>query len=147
MDLTHGDMVMKGQVAMVHLPEKGDRVQLDCLDLAAELKSPDGKKKQSSGWLSDDAPQPELQRVWADGGIRILHGPVTVLSDHLLYEESKREILLWADERNQVTYEVQGQPNLTKSSAFKWHRDTGRFEAFRLRTGTIPLRRSERDKR
>ncbi|MEZ6193520.1 MAG: LptA/OstA family protein [Phycisphaerales bacterium] len=145
LDLTHGEMLMKGAVAMVHQPEEGERVQLDCQDLAAELKKPRDKKK-SSGWLSEDAPKPELSRVWADHGIRILHGPATVTCDHLLYEEDKREIILWSDEPNVVTFESEGEPTPAKSSAFKWHRDTGRVEAFKLRTGTIPLRRSEREK-
>jgi hypothetical protein len=151
LDLTHGEMLMKGAVAMVHQPapgsdgKPGERVQLDCQDLAAELKKPRDKKK-SSGWLSEDAPKPELSRVWADHGIRILHGPATVTCDHLLYEEDKREIILWSDEPNVVTFESEGEPTPAKSSAFKWHRDTGRVEAFMLRTGTIPLRRSEREK-
>ncbi len=150
LDLTHGEMLMKGAVAMVHQPapgsdgKPGDRVQLDCQDLAAELKKP-RDKKQSSGWLSEDAPKPELSRVWADHGIRILHGPATVTCDHLLYEENKREIILWSDEPNVVTFESAGEPTPAKSTAFKWNRDTGRVEAFNLRTGTIPLRRSERE--
>ncbi len=143
-DLTHGEMLMKGAVAMVHQSPKGDRLQLDCQDLAAELKQPKRKRQTGDGWLSDEAPKPELARVWADGGIRILTGDITVTCDHLLYEEDKREIILWSDEPNVVTYEAKGEPTPAKSSAFKWHRDTGRFEAFRLRTGTIPLRRSER---
>jgi lipopolysaccharide export system protein LptA len=153
LDLTQGVMTMKGAVAMVHQPVDGERVQLDCLDLAAELKSPAKSSGAAasksagagSGLLSKDAPKPELERVWADGGIRILHGPTTIQCDHLLYEESKREIILWSDDPRQVTYEIQGEPNLTKSSAFKWHRDTGRVEVFKIRTGTIPLRRSERE--
>jgi lipopolysaccharide export system protein LptA len=154
LNMTHGIMTMKGAVVMVHQPQKGDRVQLDCQDLAAELKAParrGGAKTPGAGGgvtgdglLSKDAPKPELQRVWADGGIRILHGPVTVTSDHLLYEEARREILLWSDDPNQVVYEVQGEPTPARSSAFKWHRDTGRVEAFKLRTGTLPLRRGER---
>lgn len=149
LDLTHGEMLMKGAVAMVHQPapgsdgKPGERVQLDCQDLAAELKK-SGDKKKSSGWLSEDAPKPVLSRVWADHGIRILHGPATVTCDHLLYEEDKREIILWSDEPHVVTFESEGEPTPAKSSAFKWHRDTGRVEAFKLRTGTIPLRRSER---
>ncbi len=151
LDLTHGLMVMKGAVAMVHQPVDGDRVQLDCQDLAAELKAPTTKKSRwgkaprpsGGGLLSKDAPKPELQRVWADGGIRILQGPYTIHCDHLLYQEAKRDILLWSDDPRQVTYEVQGEPNLTKSSALKWHRDTGRIEVFKIRTGTIPLRRDK----
>lgn len=150
LDLTHGEMLMKGAVAMVHQPapgSSGDRVQLDCTDLAAELKTAKGKKKKagSDGWLSEDAPKPELNRVWADGGIRIISGDITVTCDHLLYEETKREIILWSDDPNVVIYEAKGQPVPAKSSAFKWHRDTGRVEAFRLRSGTIPLRRTERE--
>ncbi len=152
LDLTQGEMLMKGAVAMVHAPEDGgDRVQLDCHDLAAEMQPPgsnkkDGRKSTGGGaWLSDDAPAPELSRVWADGGVRILTGDLQVTSDHMLYEEAKREIILWSDDPNVVIYQAKGQPTPTRSSAFKWHRDTGRFEAFRLRTGTIPLRRSERE--
>jgi lipopolysaccharide export system protein LptA len=151
LDLTHGEMLMKGAVAMVHQPaagssgDRGDRVQLDCLDLAAEMQKTPGSKKGGDGWLSDDAPKPELNRVWADGGIRIISGDITVTCDHLLYEETKREIILWSDDPNVVVYQVAGEPVPAKSSAFKWHRDTGRVEAFRLRTGTIPLRRTERE--
>ncbi len=152
LNMTDGIMTMKGAVAMVHQPQDGDRVQMDCQDLAADLKAPGGKKTKarrngnvSGGWLAKDAPKPELERVWADGGIRILQGPYTITCDHLLYQEAKRDILLWSDDPRQVTYEVQGEPNLTKSSALKWHRDTGRIEVFKIRTGTIPLRRSERE--
>ncbi len=141
LDLTRGEMLMEGQVAMVHRGEAGDKVQLDALQLAVELKpAPPG----SGGWLSDDAPKPEIEKIWADGGIRIIHDKYTVRSDHLLYQEDKREIILWSDDRHVATVEVQGEPNLTKSRAFKWHRDTGRIEALRFRTGMIPLRRSER---
>ncbi len=145
-NMTDGIMTMKGAVAMVHDPEDGDRVQLDCTDLAAELQAPTKSKwvkSSGGGWLSKDAPKPQLQRVWADGGIRILQGPYTIHCDHLLYQEAKRDILLWSDDPRQVTYEVNGEPNLTKSSALKWHRDTGRIEVFKIRTGTIPIRRSE----
>ena len=153
LNLTAGIMTMKGSVVMVHDPEDGDRVQLDCTDLAAELKQTDesrsaGAKKTGGGgggWLDKDAPKPELERVWADGGIRILQGPTTVYCDHLLYEESKREMLIWSDDPRTVTVEVEGEPNLTKASAFKWNRDTNRREAFKIRSGTIPIRRSERE--
>ena len=154
LNLTAGIMTMKGSVVMVHDPEDGDRVQLDCTDLAAELKQSD--KNQSTGaqasgggsgggWLDKDAPKPELERVWADGGIRILQGPTTVYCDHLLYEESKREMLIWSDDPRTVTVEVEGEPNVAKASAFKWHRDTNRREAFKIRSGTIPIRRSDKE--
>ena len=154
LDLTRGDMLMKGAVAMVHQPPPGSapessdkRVQLDCHDLAAEMTKPaPGSQKQGDGWLSDNAPAPQLDRVWADGGVRILTGDLEVNSDHMLYEEAKREIILWSDEPNVVTYQAKDQPTPATSSAFKWHRDTGRVEAFKLRTGSIPLRRSEREK-
>jgi lipopolysaccharide export system protein LptA len=159
-NMTDGIMTMKGAVVMVHDSDDGDRVQLDCQDLAAEIKAPTksssakisgggGNSGSSSGggggWLAKDAPKPELQRVWADGNIRILQGPNTVRCDHLLYQESKREIILWSDDPRNVTVEVDGEPNLTKASAIKWNRDTGRREAFKIRTGTIPIRRSEQD--
>ncbi len=154
LNMTDGIMTMKGAVVMVHDSEDGDRVQLDCHDLAAELKGPSKKRgaktsgaggNSGGGWLAKDAPKPELQRVWADGGIRILQGPTTVHCDHLLYQESKREIILWSDDPRQVTFEKEGEPNLTKASAFKWHRDSGRIEVFKIKSGTIPIRRSEQD--
>lgn len=148
LDLTHGEMLMKGAVAMVHQPLEGDKVQLDCHDLTAEIKPADksgGRKASQGGWLSEDAAKPELQRVWADGGIRIITGNKTVTCDHLLYEEAKREIFLWSDEPNVAVFHVEGQPTASKSSAFKWNRDTGTVEVLRLRSGIIPLRRSERD--
>ena len=173
LNLTQGEMVMQGAVVMVHQPPEGapgstgEYVQLDCHDLTAELKpSTESAQMKTSGgttsgettsgrttsggntsgggsWLSDDAAQLQLDRVWADGGIRILTGDLEVTCDHLLYEEDKREIILWSDEPNVVIYQAKDQPTPAKSSAFKWHRDTGRVEAFKLRTGTIPLRRSE----
>lgn len=150
LNMTVGIMTMKGAVVMVHDPVGGDRVQLDCTDLAAELKAAPkstGAKKPGAGggWLAKDAPKPELERVWADGGIRILQGPTTVYCDHLLYEESKREMLIWSDDPRTVTVQVEGEPNLTKASAFKWHRDTNRREAFKIRSGTIPIRRSDKE--
>lgn len=148
LNLSAGIMTMKGAVVMVHDPEDGERVQLDCTDLAAELKQPrevrtSRKAKSSGGWLDKDAPKPELERVWADGGIRILQGPTTVYCDHLLYEEDSREMLIWSDDPRTVTVQVEGEPNVAKASAFKWHRDTNRREAFKIRSGTIPIRRGE----
>ncbi len=150
LNMTAGIMTMKGAVVMVHDPEDGERVQLDCTDLAAELKQPkevrtSRKTKSDGGWLDKDAPKPELERVWADGGIRILQGPTTVYCDHLLYEEANREMLIWSDDPRTVTVQVEGEPNVAKASAFKWHRDTGRREAFKIRSGTIPIRRSEKE--
>ena len=151
LNMTTGVMTMKGAVVMVHDPEGGERVQLDCTDLAAELKQTDGSRSAGAkasgggGWLDKDAPKPELERVWADGGIRILQGPTTVYCDHLLYEESKREIIIWSDDPRTVEVQVEGEPSVTKASAFKWNRDTGRREAFKIRSGTIPIRRSEKE--
>ena len=154
LNLTDGLMTMKGAVAMVHQPPDGDRVQMDCQNLSAELKAASGRKGAKTsgdggnfggGWLAKDAPKPELDRVWADDGIRIIQGPYTIHCDHLLYQEAKRDILLWSDDPRQVTYEVQGEPNVTQSSALKWHRDTGRIEVFKIRTGTIPLRKDQQE--
>ncbi len=146
LDLTQGEMLMKGNVAMVHQPESGDRVELYCHDLAAELRPADdsvSSKKKQGGWLSEDAPQPELDRVWADGGIVIRTADISVTCDHMLYQETKGEIILWSDEPGFVEYRAKGEPTPARSSAFKWYRDTGRVEALKLRTGMIPLRRSE----
>ena len=90
LDLTHGEMLMKGAVVMVHQPEQGDKVRLECHDLAAELKAPPKRRgakasrtrtgSGSGGLRSKDAPKPELERVWAAGGIRLRHGRAAVHS-------------------------------------------------------------------
>ena len=126
LDALHNDMLMRDQVRMTHLPTGAEEVlMLDCQQLLADLESTGGM----TAWMGEEAPQPEVRSVKADGNVVVINGRRKITTDHLLYIHGDRTVTLEADAG--WSSQVSGQPSFS-ARRMRWFLETDRLSICRL---------------
>jgi hypothetical protein len=141
---TTGDnrMVMLGDVEMVHRPLdhqqtgeppvtfRGDRLIAD-LDDSAGL----------ADWTDRNTPRPDISRIEADGAVRIVRGPQSVTTDHMLYEADTGRVTLTADRGRLVNVVDRTQPVPISGGVVIWNLQTNTFDIRVPGPAVFPLQR------
>jgi len=149
LDARLNDMRVTGNVWMIHQPmadpnapagEEPVGTQLHCQRLFADLAETGGL----GAWTGGDGPEPDIQRIAADRGVRVVHGPKRIDADHLLYRGGSDNILLWSDPGGEVRLEDDTRPGVPFSAgSMIWDRKNNRFEARDVGPLIAPLRRDD----
>ncbi|MFK7789505.1 MAG: hypothetical protein AB8C95_08470 [Phycisphaeraceae bacterium] len=141
LDALSGTATLLGTVQMVHLPKdengkSGDSVQLDCNKLVADMTDTGGM----SVWLSDNAPDAQIESITATDTVRLLQqGTRSMRGDRLVFEGKKNLVTLDADDNRDVTLEDLERDTATRTNKITWDLTTDRIEIDQLRGGVTPL--------
>lgn len=140
LDAVANDLIAVGGVMMIHRPEDtapgrgapggeaavGETIQLDARRLVADLAETGGL----GAWLGDAPPTPELDRVDAEGAVRVVRGDKTILADRLEYARATDAIRFAADEGGFVRVTREGQRADTRARSVIYHVGEDRLEAY-----------------
>lgn len=124
LDAKKNDMAMRDSVQMIQL-EKGSQqpVQMDCELLNANFASTGGL----ATWLSGKPPEPDLETVVADGGVRIIHQDKTIRGHRMEYKGSKRMVELTEKDGRFCT--LDDEKTSLPAKSFKWYLDKDKIVA------------------
>ena len=130
-----------GEVQMVHLPKDdsgktGDPVQLDCHKLVADMTDNGGM----SVWLSDNAPDAQIQSIIATDNVRLLQqGTRSMRGDTMSFDAEKNLVTLTATGNRDVIIEDLKRDTSTRTNKVTWDLLNDRVEIDKLRGGVAPL--------
>ncbi len=149
LDALENNATLLDRIEMTHIPKDedgraGQTVLLDCDKLVADMANTGGL----SVWLSDDAPDAQVQRIAADGSVVLEQkGLRKVYSDHLTYTagvdeqtgEPTQLVDLWSDNNQLITIEDIKAGDTSQFLTLRWDLITDTTEVKDLRGGTKPL--------
>lgn len=130
-----------GTVQMVHLPKDdagktGDAVQLDCNKLVADMTDTGGM----SVWLSDTAPDAQIQSITATDNVRLLQqGTRSMRGDTMIFDGQKSTVVFAAEQGRDVIIEDLVRDTAARTNKATWDLVKDRIEIDKLRGGVAPL--------
>jgi len=128
-------------VKMTHIPKDetgkaGDPVQLDCNKLVADMTDTGGM----SVWLSDQAPDAQVQTITATNNVRLLQqGTRSMRGDRMSFNAALNQVILNANANRDVIIEDLQRDAFTRTNKVTWDLTTDRIEIDKLRGGVAPL--------
>lgn len=138
MDVARNDMTIDNGVEMVHQPADGSSLlHLHCGRLLADLEESGGLGR----WMSDDAPQPQIQMILAELPVRVERDGTLINADHLRYTAQDGQILLRAGAGRLVELSKEADPVPLRAKVMRWNLQTNDFEVRRMRGIRRPIRR------
>jgi hypothetical protein len=136
LDAAKSDMLIQRDVWMVHRPSgPSPQVTLDCERLLADMSEAGGM----GIWLSDQAPDTELQQVQADRNVRLQRAGRTIEADHLKYTASDRRVQFWSGGDRAVLMSQDDQPTAMRARRVQWFLRSNTFEASGVQGGSAPI--------
>ena len=128
LDANKNDMLIRDEVKMTHMSQDTDEVLImNCRRFLADLEATGGLKV----WLGQNMPKPAVEKIRADGDVRLLKGETRIATDHLLYTGANELVRLDADDG--WSTQISTENTLSMSGrAILWYLKTGRFEVMDL---------------
>ena len=140
LDFKHNDMLILGQVQMMHVPQGksiNEGVQVDCRRLVADLIETGGLNMLHR----DKVDHVNLREVLANDDVRVIGHGHEIYTDTLDYTHYDQIMMLEANAGNNTTVHNTESNFTTRARKIKWHLQDNRIEIINVGRGTLPVRR------
>jgi hypothetical protein len=135
LDAARSDMLIEEDVWMIYRPlGQAPPLTLSCQRLLADLADAGGLGM----WLSNDAPDTELQQVQADRDVRLQRSGREITAQHLKYTAGDRRVQFWSAEPPLVTVTSQDEPTALRAHRVQWDLRQNQLRASGVEGGSVP---------